>query len=94
MPWGAGVRRIMAALRGDPPGGVGTPYRAAPNGYANAAGAGGRRRVIGFEISVAVHPETHPNKRVVRADIDNFKRKLAAGATRRFGNSFFDETRS
>jgi len=34
--WEAGVRHIVA-LRGDPPGGVGTRYEPHPGGYANAA---------------------------------------------------------
>jgi methylenetetrahydrofolate reductase (NADPH) len=33
--WSAGVRHIVA-LRGDPPGGLGTPYEPHPEGYASA----------------------------------------------------------
>ncbi|MBY0563485.1 MAG: methylenetetrahydrofolate reductase [NAD(P)H] [Hyphomonadaceae bacterium] len=88
--WQAGVRHIVA-LRGDPPGGLGTPFAPHPEGYANAAElVTGARRVADFEISVAVHPEKHPNSPSWDAEIDNFKRKLDAGAARGVSQFFFD----
>ena len=90
--WRAGVRRLVA-LRGDPPGGVGMPYLQHPNGYANAVElVQAATRIGGFDISVAVHPEKHPSSASFEHDIDNFKRKLAAGATRGISQFFFDET--
>lgn len=90
--WRAGVRRLVA-LRGDPPGGVGMPYLQHPNGYANAVElVHAATRIGGFDISVAVHPEKHPSSASFEHDIDNFKRKLAAGATRGISQFFFDET--
>lgn len=90
--WRAGVRRLVA-LRGDPPGGVGMPYLQHPNGYANAVElVQAATRIGGFDISVAVHPEKHPSSASFENDIDNFKRKLAAGATRGISQFFFDET--
>jgi methylenetetrahydrofolate reductase (NADPH) len=88
--WQAGVRHIVA-LRGDPPGGVGTAYAPHPQGYANAAAlVSGARAVADFEISVAVHPEKHPASPSWAHDIDNFKQKLDAGATRGVSQFFFD----
>lgn len=89
--WRAGVRRLVA-LRGDPPGGVGMPYLQHPNGYASAVElVETAARIGGFDISVAVHPEKHPSSPSFEHDIDNFKRKLAAGATRGISQFFFDE---
>ncbi|MGD9981155.1 MAG: methylenetetrahydrofolate reductase [NAD(P)H] [Hyphomonadaceae bacterium] len=86
----AGVRHIVA-LRGDPPGGVGLPYLRHPAGYANAIDlVEAAARIGGFEISVAVHPEKHPGSPTFEHEIDNFKRKLAAGATRGISQFFFD----
>lgn len=90
--WHAGVRRIVA-LRGDPPGGVGMPYLQHPNGYASAVElVETAARVGNFDISVAVHPEKHPASPSFDHDVEIFKRKLAAGATRGISQFFFDET--
>lgn len=90
--WRAGVRRLVA-LRGDPPGGVGMPYLQHPNGYASAVElVESAARIGNFDISVAVHPEKHPSSPSFEHDIDNFKRKLAAGATRGISQFFFDES--
>jgi methylenetetrahydrofolate reductase (NADPH) len=89
--WRAGVRRIVA-LRGDPPGGVGMPYLQHPNGYGGAVElVEAAARIGGFDISVAVHPEKHPSSPSFEHDIDHFKRKLGAGATRGISQFFFDE---
>ena len=88
--WSAGVRHIVA-LRGDPPGGVGTAYAPHPEGYASAIDlVEGAKRIGAFEISVAVHPEKHPASLTWAHDIENFKRKLDAGATRGISQFFFD----
>jgi methylenetetrahydrofolate reductase (NADPH) len=88
--WSAGVRHIVA-LRGDPPGGVGTAYVPHPEGYASAIDlVEGAKRIGGFEISVAVHPEKHPASLTWAHDVENFKRKLDAGATRGISQFFFD----
>lgn len=90
--WRVGVRKIVA-LRGDPPGGVGMPYLQHPRGYASAIDlVEAAMRVGAFDISVAVHPEKHPASPNFEHDIDNFKRKLAAGAARGISQFFFDET--
>jgi len=88
--WSAGVRHIVA-LRGDPPGGIGAAYEPHPEGYASAVDlVAGAKRVGDFEISVAVHPEKHPASATWAHDVDNFKRKLEAGATRGVSQFFFD----
>lgn len=86
--WQAGVRHIVA-LRGDPPGGG--RYQPHPDGYTRAAElVAGLKRVADFEISVAAHPETHPDALSADADIDNLKRKVDAGACRAITQYFFD----
>src|SRR3546814_7939761 len=78
--WEAGVRHIVA-LRGDVPGGE--PYRAHPDGYANAAElVAGLKTIAPFDISVAAYPEVHPDSDCPQTDLANLKRKLDAGATR------------
>jgi len=86
--WEAGIRHVVA-LRGDPPDGERfTPH---PEGYERAAElVRGLRRVADFEISVACHPEVHPDARSAEADLDNLKAKVDAGATRAITQFFFD----
>ncbi len=86
--WAAGVRHIVA-LRGDPPV-AGEPFRAHPQGYANAADlVAGLKRLHPFDISVAAYPEMHPEAGTQQADLDNLKRKIDAGATRAISQFFF-----
>jgi methylenetetrahydrofolate reductase (NADPH) len=88
--WSAGVKHIVA-LRGDPPGGPGTPYTPHPGGYANAAElAEGARKIAPFEITVGCYPEKHPDSASAAADIDMLKRKIDAGATRAISQFFYD----
>ena len=87
--WAAGVRHIVA-LRGDPPT-DGKAFEAHPRGYANAAAlVAGLRARHPFEISVSAYPETHPEAASPQADIDNFRAKLDAGATRGITQFFFE----
>ena len=86
--WEAGIRHIVA-LRGDPPGGQGK-YVAHPEGYTNASDlVRGLKKIADFEISVATHPEGHPEAKSLEADIENLKRKVDAGATRGITQFFF-----
>lgn len=88
--WNAGVRHVMA-LRGDPPGGAEAHFEPHPEGYTGAADlVAGAKRVGDFEVSVAVHPEKHPASASWAHEIDNFKRKLDAGAARGVSQFFFD----
>lgn len=86
----AGVSHIVA-LRGDPPEGIGERYVPHPGGYDNAADlARGISAIGGFEISVGVYPEKHPESASFEADIDLLKAKIDAGATRGITQFFFD----
>ncbi|MBL8560580.1 MAG: methylenetetrahydrofolate reductase [NAD(P)H] [Hyphomonadaceae bacterium] len=88
--WAAGVRHIVA-LRGDPPAGAGAKYEPHPGGYAYAADlVVGARRVADFEVSVAVYADLHPDSTSWQTEIDNFRRKIDAGATRGISNFFVD----
>ena len=86
-----GVRHIVA-LRGDPPGGIGTPYITHPDGYKTSADlvAGIRKRHPDIEVSVSAYPEKHPESRDFDADIDVLKAKVDAGAARAITQVFFD----
>jgi len=87
--WQAGVRHIVA-LRGDPPV-VGGRFEARPDGYASAAAlVAGLKRLHDFEISVSAYPEVHPEAGSLNADLDAFKAKLDAGATRAITQFFFE----
>lgn len=87
--WQEGIRHLVA-LRGDPPGAEGR-YQPHPGGFAHAADlVAGLRRLAPFEISVAAYPEVHPEARSADADLDNLKRKVAAGASRAITQFFFD----
>jgi methylenetetrahydrofolate reductase (NADH) len=86
-----GVRHIVA-LRGDPPGGIGTAYATHPDGYQSSADlvAGIKKRHGDIEISVSAYPEKHPESPHFDADIDVLKAKVDAGATRAITQVFFD----
>lgn len=87
--WDEGVRHIVA-LRGDAPQGV-TKYEPHPDGFAYGADlVAGLRSVADFDISVAAYPETHPEASSPEADLENFRRKVDAGATRAITQFFFN----
>ena len=88
--WDAGIRHIVA-LRGDPPGGMGGKYSVHPGGYENAAGlVKGLKKIGDFQISVAGYPEKHPDSADAKADLENLKRKVDAGADRCITQFFFE----
>jgi methylenetetrahydrofolate reductase (NADPH) len=87
--WAGGIRHVVA-LRGDPPAGA-TTYAPHPDGFAYASDlVAGLRSVADFEISVAAYPETHPEAKSARDDVENLKRKVDAGATRAITQFFYD----
>lgn len=87
--WEAGIRHIVA-LRGDPPE-PGSGFSPHPQGYTCAAElVTGLKQIADFEISVAAHPETHPDAVSPQADLDNLKRKQDAGAARAITQFFLD----
>jgi methylenetetrahydrofolate reductase (NADPH) len=88
----AGVRHIVA-LRGDPPdgAGIGGVYQPRADGYANATElTRAIGRAGGFEVTVGVYPEGHPESPSAEHDIDVLKAKVDAGATRAVSQFFFD----
>lgn len=88
--WAAGIGHIVA-LRGDPTAGAGARYEPRADGYAYGADlVAGARRVAPFEVSVAVYADLHPDSTSWQTEIDNFRRKLDAGATRGISNFFVD----
>jgi methylenetetrahydrofolate reductase (NADPH) len=88
--WDAGIRHIVA-LRGDPPGGMGGKYSPHPGGYANAAELiAGLKKIGPFQISAACYPEKHPDSADAKADLENLKRKVDAGADRCITQFFFE----
>lgn len=86
-----GVRHIVA-LRGDPSSGIGSAYKAHPEGYQNSAElvASIKRHHSDMEVSVSAYPEKHPESASLDADIDALKAKVDAGATRAITQFFFD----
>ena len=85
----AGVRHILA-LRGDPPGGVGTRFVPHPQGYRNAADlVRGIRDLGDFEISVTAYPERHPESVSIEEDLAFMADKAEHGATRAISQFFF-----
>jgi len=87
--WDQGIRHLVA-LRGDPARGD-TKYVPHPQGFAYAADlVAGLKSVADFDISVAAYPEVHPEAASPRADLDNLKRKIDAGASRAITQFFYD----
>ncbi|MFO1123688.1 MAG: methylenetetrahydrofolate reductase [NAD(P)H] [Hyphomicrobiales bacterium] len=85
----AGVRHIVA-LRGDPPGGVGTRFVPHPQGYRNAADlVRGIRDMGDFEVSVSAYPERHPESVSIEEDLAFMADKADHGATRAISQFFF-----
>ncbi len=83
----AGVRRIVA-LRGDMPSGM---REAGEFHYANELVAFIRETTGDhFHIEVAAYPEFHPQAPGASADMENFARKVAAGANSAITQYFFN----
>ncbi len=82
-----GIRHVVA-LRGDLPSGVADPgeFR-----YANELVAFIREETGDwFNIEVAAYPEMHPQARNWNEDLDNFRRKVEAGANAAITQYFFN----
>jgi methylenetetrahydrofolate reductase (NADPH) len=86
---GQGIRRLVA-LRGDLPSGMGM----AANGdfrYANELVAFIRaEHGDWFHIEVAAYPEFHPQAPTATKDLDNFRRKVEAGANAAITQYFYN----
>ena len=82
-----GIKRIVA-LRGDMPSGMGS---IGEFHYANELVAFIRAETGDhFHIEVAAYPEFHPQARSPRDDLDNFKRKMDAGANSAITQYFYN----
>ena len=78
------------AIRGDPAADA-ERYRPHPEGYRQAVDlVAAIKRIADFEVSVGAHPEIHPEAPSLKADLDNLKRKIDAGASRAITQFFFD----
>lgn len=83
----AGIRRIVA-LRGDLPSGMGDP---GDFHFANELVAFIRAETGDwFHIEVAAYPEYHPQAKSPRDDLENFRRKVAAGADSAITQYFYN----
>lgn len=85
-----GITNIMA-LRGDPPSGQ-TEFRHVAGGllHANELVSLIRSEFPEFGIGVAGYPEKHPEAPTFDVDLENLKRKVAAGGDAVFTQLFFD----
>lgn len=82
-----GISHIVA-LRGDPPSGTASTGEFA---HANELVEFIRSETgEQFHIEVAAYPEVHPQARSARADLDNFRRKVDAGANAAITQYFFN----
>jgi methylenetetrahydrofolate reductase (NADPH) len=85
----AGVSDIVA-LRGDPPKGQ-DRFEPHPDGFADTCELIAALAETGkFNIRVGAYPDTHPEARDMKADIDWLKAKLDAGATEALTQFFFE----
>lgn len=83
----AGIQRLVA-LRGDLPSGM---AQAGEFRYASELVAYIRKAFDQtFHIEVAAYPEYHPQARSVQADLENFKRKIDAGANSAITQYFYN----
>ena len=86
---GLGIRRLVA-LRGDLPSGMGMgvsgDFRYANELVAYVRGEFGDT----FHIEVAAYPEYHPQSGSAQADLENFKRKVDAGADAAITQYFYN----
>ncbi len=86
----AGVRTVLA-LRGDPPGGVGSPWVSHPQGLQHADELVTMLRSLGdFSIGVAAFPDGHPESLGLDADARVLARKAELGADFAITQFFFD----
>jgi methylenetetrahydrofolate reductase (NADPH) len=75
----AGIRNVLA-LRGDPPGGPGTPWTSTPGGLEYASELVGFLQDHDFSVGVAAFPEGHRDAPDLDHDAQVLKAKYDAGA--------------
>jgi methylenetetrahydrofolate reductase (NADPH) len=84
----AGVRNVLA-LRGDPPGGPGTPWTATEGGLTYADELVAMVREHGFSVGVAAFPEGHREAESLDHDVAVLLGKQRAGAEFAITEMFF-----
>lgn len=85
----AGITNLLA-LRGDPPGGPGTPWTSVPGGLSHAQDLVRLARSVGtFTVGVAAFPEGHPESPDLEHDARVLAAKEQAGATFAITQFFF-----
>jgi methylenetetrahydrofolate reductase (NADPH) len=85
-----GVTQIVA-LRGDPPDGVGAPYKPHTAGYQRTADlVNSIKQRGGFDVAVSAYPERHPQSSTDDHDLNVLAEKCAAGADKAITQMFFD----
>jgi methylenetetrahydrofolate reductase (NADPH) len=85
----AGIRNVLA-LRGDPPGGPGTPWTPTPDGLRYASELVALVRSLGdFSVGVAAFPEGHREAASLDHDIEVLRAKQDAGAEFAITDMFF-----
>ena len=86
----AGIRNVLA-LRGDPPGGPGTPWIQHEGGLRHADELVALVRSLGdFSVGVAAFPEGHPESATLEQDAQVLLGKQAAGAEFAVTQLFFE----
>lgn len=89
----AGVRSVLA-LRGDPPGGPGSPWRQHPDGLGTALELVEMLREMGdLTVGVAAFPHGHPESADADADARVLALKARAGASFAVTQLFFEAAR-
>jgi methylenetetrahydrofolate reductase (NADPH) len=85
----AGIRNVLA-LRGDPPGGPGTPWTPTEGGLSYADEVVALVRSLGdFSVGVAAFPQGHRDATDLQADIGVLRRKQDQGAEFAITEMFF-----
>jgi methylenetetrahydrofolate reductase (NADPH) len=85
----AGIRNVLA-LRGDPPGGPGSPWTPTPGGPRYASELVTLVRSLGdFSVGVAAFPEGHREAASLEEDVRVLRRKQDAGAEFAITDMFF-----
>ena len=86
----SGITDVLA-LRGDPPGGPGSPWTSTPGGLQYASELVALLSRLGpFTVGVAAFPEGHPESRSRSDDVRHLAAKCAAGADYAITQFFFD----